>query len=83
MNKDSTILVTGAAGFIGFHLSKRLIDNKFHVVGFDNMNSYYDLKLKQSRLDILKTSGQRNGNESLFKFIHNDLENQAALNSVF
>ncbi len=47
------ILVTGAAGFIGFHLSKRLLDNGYDVVGLDNVNDYYDVKLKYARLDIL------------------------------
>jgi len=48
------ILVTGAAGFIGFHLSKSLLDDGYEVLGIDNVNSYYDPKLKWARLDILK-----------------------------
>jgi UDP-glucuronate 4-epimerase len=48
------ILVTGAAGFIGFHLSKRLCDIGYSVVGIDNLNDYYDVRLKNSRLDLLK-----------------------------
>ena len=47
------VLVTGAAGFIGFHLSKRLCDDKFEVVGVDNMNEYYDVTLKEARLNLL------------------------------
>ena len=50
------ILVTGAAGFIGFHLSKRLIDQGYEVIGLDNMNDYYDVGLKESRLAILEQS---------------------------
>jgi len=48
------ILVTGAAGFIGFHLSKSLLDDGYNVLGIDNVNDYYDPKLKWARLDILK-----------------------------
>lgn len=53
MNKNNRILVTGAAGFIGFHLSKRLLDDGYNVVGADNLNNYYDIKLKKGRLAIL------------------------------
>ena len=48
------VLVTGAAGFIGFHLSKRLLDEGSKVVGIDNLNAYYDVNLKKARLAILK-----------------------------
>ena len=48
------ILITGAAGFIGFHLANRLFVRNFDLVGIDNINSYYDLNLKKSRLGILK-----------------------------
>ena len=44
-----SILVTGAAGFIGYHLSKRLLAENYHVIGIDNMNEYYDVQLKQDR----------------------------------
>ena len=47
------ILVTGAAGFIGFHLSKRLCDNGYTVVGIDDLNDYYDVNLKKARLELL------------------------------
>ena len=50
------VLVTGAAGFIGFHLSKRLLDAKVSVVGVDNLNPYYDVKLKKDRLEQLMSS---------------------------
>jgi len=46
------ILVTGAAGFIGFHLSKKLIEKGFDVIGIDNLNNYYDLSLKLSRVKL-------------------------------
>ncbi|MDH4344660.1 MAG: NAD-dependent epimerase/dehydratase family protein, partial [Nitrospira sp.] len=44
------ILVTGAAGFIGFHVAKRLLDRGDQVIGLDNINDYYDVRLKQARL---------------------------------
>ena len=49
-----THLVTGCAGFIGFHLSLKLLNTKKVVIGIDNLNNYYDPKLKKDRLDILK-----------------------------
>ena len=48
------ILVTGAAGFIGFHLSKSLLEDGYEVLGIDNLNDYYDPKLKHARLDIIR-----------------------------
>ena len=51
---DQTILVTGAAGFIGFHVARQLLAEGRTVVGLDNLNSYYDPALKQARLDILR-----------------------------
>ena len=48
------ILVSGAAGFIGFHVSKRLLDSDHEVIGLDNINDYYDINLKNDRLKILK-----------------------------
>ena len=48
------ILITGVAGFIGFHLANKLLDRNIDVIGIDNINSYYDLDLKKSRLDLLK-----------------------------
>ncbi len=50
----NTALITGAAGFIGFHLSKRLLDDGYRVFGLDNLNDYYDPRIKQDRLAILK-----------------------------
>lgn len=51
---DSCVLVTGAAGFIGFHTSRRLLEDGCSVVGVDVLNDYYDISLKQARLEILK-----------------------------
>ena len=47
---QSPILVTGAAGFIGFHVAMRLLDRGDQVIGLDNINDYYDVRLKQARL---------------------------------
>ena len=52
---DSTkILITGAAGFIGYHLCKSLLEDGYEVLGIDNLNDYYDTNLKQTRLEQLK-----------------------------
>ena len=45
------VLVTGSSGFIGFHLSKKLLEDGLNVHGFDSMNNYYDVKLKETRLE--------------------------------
>jgi len=54
---STPLLVTGAAGFIGFHLCKRLLEQGFSVVGLDNLNDYYDPMLKRDRLELLLSSG--------------------------
>ncbi len=69
-------LVTGAAGFIGFHVSRRLIDQGHTVIGLDNLNDYYDVTLKQARLDQLLPLEQ-------FHFVKADLENRAAIDDLF
>ena len=50
------ILVTGSSGFIGMHICKKLLNQGHTVLGIDNMNTYYDVKLKISRLDVLRSS---------------------------
>tara|TARA_Y100001968_G_C19454442_1_gene771587 strand:- start:32451 stop:33476 length:1026 start_codon:yes stop_codon:yes gene_type:complete len=76
-----TILVTGNAGFIGFHLAKRLIEEGIPVVGYDNINSYYDKNLKISRLKLLDELS-RDLNKK-YDFIESDLEDYDALIKVF
>lgn len=72
----SKILVTGAAGFIGMHTAAKLLDRGDEVVGLDNMNDYYQVKLKQDRLSTL---AQRDG----FKFAEVGLEDGAAVTKLF
>ncbi len=77
MSKNQeVILVTGAAGFIGFHLAQRLCKLGFKVVGLDNLNPYYDIALKQSRLDLLLK------NEN-FSFHQIDFINKQKLDFLF
>ena len=47
------ILITGSAGFIGFHLAQQLLEKGYHVIGLDNLNNYYDVRLKFERLQQL------------------------------
>ncbi len=53
MNKKTKVLITGAVGFVGFHLSILLLKNNFEVIAIDNLNDYYSVNLKKSRLEIL------------------------------
>jgi len=59
LNKKTKVLITGAAGFIGFHLSKSLLKKNFDVVAVDNLNDYYSVELKKSRLEILTKNHAR------------------------
>ena len=73
---DQSILVTGAAGFIGFHVARRLLAEGRSVVGLDNLNSYYDPALKEARLDILRR-------EQNFAFEQIDLADRASMQRLF
>lgn len=73
------ILVTGAAGFIGFHLTRKLLDMGFKVTGIDNLNDYYDINLKKKRIELLK----ENSNSASFSFKKLDLAERAALENLF
>jgi len=70
------ILVTGAAGFVGFHVCRQLLAEGRNIVGLDSLNSYYDPALKQSRLDILQQ-------DSRFDFVRLDLADRAATAALF
>jgi UDP-glucuronate 4-epimerase len=74
--KDDTILVTGAAGFIGFHVAQRLLSSGREVVGLDSVNDYYDPALKRARVEVLKC-------KSNFTFVHSDLADREAMKSLF
>jgi UDP-glucuronate 4-epimerase len=76
-----TILVTGAAGFIGFHLSIKLLERGNTVVGFDNINPYYDPSLKRARIIELQATAERVGTS--FQLIEADLEDCQAVESAF
>jgi UDP-glucuronate 4-epimerase len=73
---DHAILVTGAAGFIGFHVARQLLAEGHDVVGLDSLNDYYDPALKRSRLDILRADRR-------FNFVHANLADRAAVNALF
>jgi UDP-glucuronate 4-epimerase len=73
---DQAILVTGAAGFVGFHVAQRLLQSGRRVVGLDNLNTYYDPQLKAARLNILK-------NDPRFHFERLDLVDRTAIRELF
>jgi UDP-glucuronate 4-epimerase len=73
---DKPVLITGAAGFIGFHLAKRLLDDGREVVGMDNLNDYYDPTLKERRLVILDDYPR-------FEFTKMDLASEAGMATLF
>jgi UDP-glucuronate 4-epimerase len=76
VSNPNSVLVTGAAGFIGFHLSQRLSNLGYAVVGIDNLNDYYDVNLKKSRLSILqKLTG--------FTFVQGDLVDKKFIDQLF
>src|SRR5229473_1614918 len=73
---NNSILITGSAGFIGFHVAQRLLSDGREVVGVDSVNDYYNPKLKEARLELLKRN-------SKFTFVKLDLADRAASKSLF
>jgi len=69
-----TVLITGCGGFIGYHLTKKILDD-YKIIGIDNLNDYYDVNLKKDRLNNLKHKN--------FKFIKSDISNKEELNKIF
>jgi UDP-glucuronate 4-epimerase len=72
----NTIMVTGCAGFIGFHVAKKLINSGFNVVGVDNINAYYEISLKHDRLSILR-------NMQGFSFFQGSIEDFSFMSPIF
>lgn len=89
--KNKNILVTGAAGFIGYHLSEALVKEGHHVVGLDNISGYYDISLKLARLDqlgidehnISEGAYTQSASHDNFVFFKADLKDRAAIPEIF
>ena len=77
------ILVTGAAGFIGFHLAKGLLESGFDVIGIDNLNDYYDPQLKLDRLENLNFFVSENNLQDSYQFIRLDITDENGLKNLF
>ena len=85
------VLITGTAGFIGFHLARKLVDQGFHVTGLDIINDYYDVDLKYDRLELSGISRDRIAYNQLvtsaqpgdYQFIQLKLEDKEALFELF
>ncbi|WP_347548517.1 SDR family NAD(P)-dependent oxidoreductase [Pseudalkalibacillus hwajinpoensis] len=76
LDTNKTYLVTGAAGFIGFYLSKKLLEQGCKVIGIDNINDYYDVNLKYTRLEELKPSEH-------FTFVEGDISDKNEITTIF
>ncbi|MBS4200589.1 SDR family NAD(P)-dependent oxidoreductase [Bacillus sp. FJAT-49732] len=76
LNPKKVYLITGAAGFIGYFLSKKLLDQDCMVIGIDNMNDYYDVNLKYTRLNLLETYDK-------FTFIKCDISDKDTILNIF
>ena len=75
------IVITGAAGFIGFHLSKRMLKENISLIGIDNINDYYDISLKEARLkELKKITIKQNAN---FKFYKENINDKSKIEEIF
>ena len=73
------ILVTGAAGFIGYHLCSKLLDEEIEIVGIDNLNDYYDPQIKKSRLSLLENQSKK----AKFSFRRSDISKKEDVKQIF
>ena len=73
-NKE-IILITGVAGFVGYHFANKILNSNYRVIGIDNLNEYYDVKIKKDRIKTTKSNN--------FKFIKCDLKKKHLLNKIF
>ena len=80
---ENKILVTGSAGFIGFHLIKGLLDLGYKIIGIDNINDYYDPILKFNRLRALDEFVNQRGFEHNYEFIKLDISDDKRLIELF
>ncbi|SMQ85067.1 UDP-glucuronate 4-epimerase [Bacillus sp. OV166] len=76
LENSKTYLITGAAGFIGYYLSRKLLENGFRVIGIDNINDYYDVNLKYTRLELLNSYEH-------FTFIKGDISDKVMITNTF
>lgn len=76
LDTTKTYFITGAAGFVGYYLSKKLLEQGCNVIGVDNINDYYDVNLKHTRLELLKPFEQ-------FTFVQGDISDKAVITEIF
>ena len=77
------VLVTGSAGFIGYHLTRALLNKDFGVIGVDNLNSYYDTNLKNERLKELSNFSKKRNLQNNYKFFERDICDYESLKEIF
>ncbi|RUY87826.1 GDP-mannose 4,6-dehydratase, partial [Mesorhizobium sp. M7A.F.Ca.CA.003.01.2.1] len=75
------VLVTGAAGFIGYHVAKRLLERGDEVVGIDNVNDYYDPEIKEARLRLLDEASRKTN--AGYHFIRGNLADKSVVDACF
>ena len=76
-----SIIITGAAGFIGYHLSKRILMENISLIGIDNMNDYYDINLKEARLQELQKISQKH--DANFIFFKENINDKSVIEKIF